>query len=165
MDLVKSFSKYIIIVIIGISLAFLVARIQYDTSDLWASVLSLTEQDFFESTQRDAWYKKENQIFEIFLSEQVRNDWELEISLLSAPSDFIRITDELTSSYWVDIVNQDKWILVLSVSWYENWNFSEWILQIPFSGNSKDVTLEYISSSNHKFAIWSLDNIQSNTSH
>jgi hypothetical protein len=55
--------------------------------------------------------------------------------------------------------------LVLSVSWYENWNFSEWILQIPFSGNSKDVTLEYISSSNHKFAIWSLDNIQSNTSH
>ena len=68
MDFVKSFSKYIIIVIIGISLAFLVARIQYDTSDLWASVLSLTEQDYFESTQWDAWYKKENQIFEVFLA-------------------------------------------------------------------------------------------------
>ena len=165
MRFLQTVSKYLIIIVIGILFAFLVAWIQYSTTDLSASVLSITEQDFFESTQRDAWYKKENQIFEIFLSEQVRNDWELEISLLSAPSDFIRITDELTSSYWVDIVNQDKWILVLSVSWYENWNFSEWILQIPFSGNSKDVTLEYISSSNREFAIWSLDNIQSNTSH
>ena len=165
MRFLQTVSKYLIIIVIGILFAFLVAWIQYSTTDLSASVLSITEQDFFESTQRDAWYKKENQIFEIFLSEQVRNDWELEISLLSAPSDFIRITDELTSSYWVNIVNQDKWILVLSVSWYENWNFSEWILQIPFSGNSKDVTLEYISSSNRKFAIWSLDNIQSNTSH
>ena len=165
MIFLQTVSKYLIIIVIGILFAFLVAWIQYSTTDLSASVLSITEQDFFESTQRDAWYKKENQIFEIFLSEQVRNDWELEISLLSAPSDFIRITDELTSSYWVNIVNQDKWILVLSVSWYENWNFSEWILQIPFSGNSKDVTLEYISSSNREFAIWSLDNIQSNTSH
>ena len=165
MRFLQTVSKYLIIIVIGILFAFLVAWIQYSTTDLSASVLSITEQDFFESTQRDAWYKKENQIFEIFLSEQVRNDWELEISLLSAPSDFIRITDELTSSYWVNIVNQDKWILVLSVSWYENWNFSEWILQIPFSGNSKDVTLEYISSSNREFAIWSLDNIQSNTSH
>ena len=165
MRFLQTVSKYLIIIVIGILFAFLVAWIQYSTTDLSASVLSITEQDFFESTQRDAWYKKENQIFEIFLSEQVRNDWELKISLLSAPSDFIRITDELTSSYWVNIVNQDKWILVLSVSWYENWNFSEWILQIPFNGNSKDVTLEYISSSNREFAIWSLDNIQSNTSH
>ena len=157
-------SKYLIIFFIGILLAFLVARIQYSTTDLSASVLSLTEQDFFESTSRDAWYKKENQIFEIFLAEQVRNDWELRISLLSAP-DFVRISDELTSPYWVEILNQNKWNLVLSVSWYENWDFSEWILQIPFSGDSKDVTLEYITSTKHKFAIWSLDNIETNLTH
>jgi len=54
MNFVKGVSKYIIIIIIGILLAFFVARIQYDTTDLSASVLSLTEQDFFESTQRDA---------------------------------------------------------------------------------------------------------------
>jgi hypothetical protein len=55
--------------------------------------------------------------------------------------------------------------LVLSVSWYENWDFSECILQIPFSGDSKDVTLEYITSSNREFAIWSLDNIETNLTH
>jgi hypothetical protein len=54
MNFVKGVSKYIIIIIIGILLAFFVALIQYDTTDLSASVLSLTEQDFLESTQWDA---------------------------------------------------------------------------------------------------------------
>ena len=79
MNIVKRFSKYIIIVLIGILLAFFVAWIEYDAHDLSASVLSLTEQDFFESTKRDAWYKKENQIFEVFLAEQVRNEWILTV--------------------------------------------------------------------------------------
>jgi hypothetical protein len=74
MGFLKTTSKYLIIVVVGILLAFLVAWIQYSTTDLSASVLSLTEQDFFESTSRDAGYKKANQIFEIFLAEQVRND-------------------------------------------------------------------------------------------
>jgi hypothetical protein len=54
MNTVKSIFKYIIIIFIGVLVAFLVAWIQYDTQDLSASILSLTEQDFFESTQRDA---------------------------------------------------------------------------------------------------------------
>jgi hypothetical protein len=54
MSFIKGVSKYIIIIIIGVLLAFFVARIEYDTSDLSASVLSLTEQDFFESTKWDA---------------------------------------------------------------------------------------------------------------
>jgi hypothetical protein len=75
MSILKWISKYAIISIIGVLLAFFVAWIQYDTTDLSASVLSLTEQDFFESTKWDAWYKKENQIFEVFLADQVRNEW------------------------------------------------------------------------------------------
>ena len=74
MSILKNISKYISIILIGILLAFFIARIQYDTQDLSASVLSLTEQDFFESTKWDAGYKKENQIFEIFLAEQVRDE-------------------------------------------------------------------------------------------
>jgi hypothetical protein len=54
MSFLKGISKYIIIVIVGVLLAFFVARIQYDTKDLSASVLSLTEQDFFGSTKWDA---------------------------------------------------------------------------------------------------------------
>ena len=74
MNIFKSISKYICIILIGIFIAFLIARIQYDTQDLAASVLSLTEQDYFESTKWDAGYKKENQIFEVFLAEQVKDE-------------------------------------------------------------------------------------------
>ena len=165
MNFVKEFSKYIIIVIIGILLAFFVAWIQYDTSDLSASVLSLTEQDFFESTKWDAWYKKENQIFEVFLAEQVRNEWELTISIIYSPDDIQRFSDQIDTKYSVNITEQSEGNLILNVNWYENWDFVEWIFELPYSWDSKDVTLEYIESQNLNFAIWNLDNIENNQTH
>ena len=165
MDIVKGFSKYIIIVVIGILLAFFVAWIQYDTQDLSASVLSLTEQDFFESTKWDAWYKKENQIFEVFLAEQVRNEWELTISILYSPDDIQWFSDQIDTKYSVNITEQSEGNLILNVDWYENWDFVEWIFELPYSWDSKDVTLEYIESQNLNFAIWNLDNIENKQTH
>jgi hypothetical protein len=159
MDLVKGVSKYIIIIIIGILLAFFVARIEYDTWDLSASVLSLTEQDYFESTKWDAGYKKENQIFEVFLAEQVRNEWLLTISIIYSPDNIQWFTDQINTNYSVEIIQQYEWNIILSVNWYENWDFSEWIFELPYSWDSKDITLEYIESKNMNFAIWNLDNI------
>jgi len=164
MDTLKGISKYIIIVFFWVILAFFVAWIQYDTSDLSASVLSITEQDFFESTKWDAWYKKENQIFEIFLAEQVRNEWKLTASLLFSP-DIQRDIDEISTKYSVNIVEQNEWNILLGIDWYENWDFSEWIFELPYSWDSKDVTLEYIKSENLDFAIWNLDNIEDKETH
>ena len=165
MNIVKNISKYLIVVIIGILLAFFVARIQYDTEDLSASVLSLTEQDFFESTKWDAWYKKENQIFEIFLAEQTRNEWPLTISILYSSNNIERFSDQINTNYSVNIAEQNEWNIILNVEWYENWNLSEWIFELPYSWDSKDITLEYIKSTNLNFAIWNLDNIENNQSH
>ena len=165
MNIVKNISKYLIIVIIGILLAFFVARIQYDTEDLSASILSLTEQDFFESTKWDAWYKKENQIFEIFLAEQTRNEWPLTISILYSSNNIERFSDQINTNYSVNIAEQNEWNIILNVEWYENWNLSEWIFELPYSWDSKDITLEYIKSTNLNFAIWNLDNIENNQSH
>jgi len=165
MNIVKNISKYLIIVIIGILLAFFVARIQYDTKDLSASILSLTEQDFFESTKWDAWYKKENQIFEVFLSEQVRNQWELTVSILYSSDNIERFTQQIDTKYSVSIQWQDEWNLILNIDWYENWDFTQWIFELPYSWDSKDITLEYIKSSNLNFAIWNLDKIEDNQTH
>ena len=165
MNIVKGFSKYIIIIIIGIFLAFFVAWIQYDTTDLSASVLSLTEQDFFESTKWDAWYKKENQIFEVFLAEQVRNEWNLTVSILYSPDNIERFTDQIDTKYSVNIAKHNEWNLILDMDWYENWDFTEWIFELPYSWDSKDITLEYIKSKNLDFAIWNLDNIENNQTH
>jgi hypothetical protein len=165
MSIIKSFWKYIIIIIIGILLAFFVARIQYDTKDLSASVLSLTEQDFFESTQWDAWYKKENQIFEVFLAEQVRNEWELTISILYSPENIERITNDINSNYEINIDQEKTWNLILKIDWYENWDFTQWLFELPYSWSSKDITLEYVKSQNLNYAIWNLDNIENNQTH
>lgn len=165
MNLAKSFSKYIIIIIIGILLAIFVAWIQYDTKDLSASVLSLTEQDFFESTKRDAWYKKENQIFEVFLAEQTRNEWPLTISILWSIDDIERFTDQINTDYYINITEQNEWNVILNVDWYNDWDFSKSIFELPYSWDSKDITLEYIKSKNLNFAIWNLDNIENNQTH
>ena len=92
---IKKIGKYVVICLIGIALAVVVATLQYDAKDLSASVLSITEKDFFESTQRWAWYKKQNQIFEVFLSEQVRNEWNLTVSILYNPLEVEWFIDEL----------------------------------------------------------------------
>ena len=165
MSILKWISKYAIIIIIGVLLAFFVAWIQYDTTDLSASVLSLTEQDFFESTKWDAWYKKENQIFEVFLADQVRNEWVLTVSILYSPDNIQWFTDQINTKYLVNIVEQNGWNLILNVDWYENWDFTEWIFELPYSWDSKEITLEYIKSENLNFAIWNLDNIENNQTH
>lgn len=160
MDTLKGISKYIIIVFIWVILAFFVAWIQYDTSDLSASVLSITEQDFFESTKWDAWYKKENQIFEVFLAEQVRNEWILTVSILSSP-ETQRLVNQLETPYYIGNLQQNEGNITLNISWYESWDFTQWIFQLPYSWDSKELTLEYIKSENLNFAIWNLDNIDS----
>ena len=161
MSVIKGIWKYIIIVIIRILLAFYVARIQYDSQDLAASVLSINEQEFFESTKWDAWYKKEGQIFEVFLAEQVRNQWPLSISILYNQTEILPSLENLETIYYVDNIQKNEWNLIIEISWYENWDFTEWIFQLPYSGDSKDLTLEYIKSENLKFAIGNLDNIDS----
>ena len=165
MNILKWISKYVIIIVIGILLAFFVRWIQYDTTDLSASVLSLTEQDFFESTKWDAWYKKENQIFEVFLAEQVRDQWELTVSILYSSDNIERFTQQIDTKYSVSIQWQDEWNLILNIDWYENWDFTQWIFELPYSWDSKDITLEYIKSSNLNFAIWNLDKIEDNQTH
>ena len=165
MNILKWISKYVLIIVIGILLAFFVRWIQYDTTDLSASVLSLTEQDFFESTKWDAWYKKENQIFEVFLAEQVRDQWELTVSILYSSDNIERFTQQIDTKYSVSIQWQDEWNLILNIDWYENWDFTQWIFELPYSWDSKDITLEYIKSSNLNFAIWNLDNIEDNQTH
>lgn len=161
MSTLKGISKYLIILLLGIFLAFFVAWIQYDTQDLSASVLSLTEQDFFESTKWDAGYKKENQIFEVFFAEQVRNEWPIKISILFSPEGFQWFIDQIDTNYSVSDIQKNDWNLTLNIDWYQDWDFTEWIFQLPYSWDSKDVTLEYVKSDNLNFVIWNLDNIES----
>ena len=164
MNILKWISKYLVIVILWIVLAFFVARIEYDSSDLSASVLSLTEKDFFEAKQWDVWYKKENEIFEIFLSEKNRNNWPLNVSILYSPDKIELYTNNIKTNYKLEILKQEEWNTILNVDEYQFWDFNEWLFQLPYSWDIKDITLEYVTSSDINYSIWNLDNIE-NLSH
>ncbi len=165
MSVLKGISKYAIILILGVLLAFFIAWVQYDAQDLSASVLSITEQDFFESTKWDAWYKKEGQIFEVFLAEQVRNEWELTISVLYSTDGIEWFIDKIDTIYSVNVLQQSGWNLILKVDWYEHWDLTQWLFELPYSWDSRDLTLEYIKSEGLDFAIGNLDNIGNMQSH
>lgn len=162
MEKLKWIWQHLIIVVCWVILAFVVAFMQYNSKDFSASILSLTEQDFFEATKRDAWYKKENQIFELFLAEQVRNDWTLTVSIITSP-DIQRNILGLTTNYDITVAQQFTWNLIINVNGYENWDFKEWIFQLPYTWETKDLTLEYVKSTSHEFAIGNLDNIEIQT--
>ncbi len=158
MESIKKVWKYIVICLVGIALAFVVALFEYDAKDLSASVLSITEKDFFESTQWGAWYKRQNQAFEVFLSEQLRDEWALIVSILYNPSEIELLVNELKSDCSIDDIKQDEWNLILTIDWYQDLDFDEWIFEIPYSWDSKDVTLEYVKWSS-MFSVWNLNDI------
>lgn len=158
MSSVRSIGKYILICLIGIALAYMVAVFQYDVKDLSASVLSITEKDFFESANWGAGYKKQNQIFEVFLSEQVRNEWSLTISILYNPEEIEWSLDEIKTNCSIENIEQKDWNLVLSVDWYQDLNFDEGIFEIPYKWNAEEVILEYVKWK-EMFSIWNLDDI------
>ena len=165
MKSIKKVGKYVVICLIGISLALIVALIQYDAKDLSASVLSITEKDFFESTQWWAGYKKDNQVFELFLSDQVRNESVLEVSILYNPSEVEWLLDDLKADCSVVDVKLDEWNLILEIDWYQDLDFDEWVFEIPYIWSSRDVTLEYVKWKSGMFSIWSLDNVSGESGH
>ena len=99
------------------------------------------------------------------MAEQVRNESALTISILYSPENIERYGDQISTNYWVNISEQNEWNLILNVDGYQNWDFTEWLFELPYSWDSKDITLEYIKSQNLDFAIWNLDNIEDNQTH
>jgi hypothetical protein len=89
----------------------------------------------------------------------------LTISILYSPNYIQWFTDQIDTNYNINISHQDEWNLILNLNWYENWDFTEWLFELPYSWDSKEVTLEYIKSDNLNFAIWNLDNIENNQTH
>lgn len=164
MNFIKKIWKHCLIIILWTFLAIFIALIDYN-KNLSASVLSIAEQDFFESKNWDAWYKKANQNFELFLSEKVRKNEKIEVSILYSPYNFEINTSNISSNSQIDKINTTDWNIILQIEWYENANFSEWILQIPYSWDSKNINLEYVKYKNEIYSIWNLDDIENTITH
>jgi hypothetical protein len=137
--------KHLCILVIGIMLAIVFAWIVYDARDLSASVLSLQERAFMETAHRDAAYKKADGSVEIFISPPLQSSTQLFVSLLFSPSELSIERNRISSPYEWKVISETENSLLVQVSDFSTGNGDEGILIVPFSGNAKDITLEFVT--------------------
>ena len=140
----------------GTVLALIFAWIAYDTRDLSASVLSLSERTFIEKAQRDAAYKKENNNLEIFISPKLQHYDQLFVSLFFSPSEIEILSSSITSPYAREIISQTPSSLLLKISDFSAGNIDEGILIVPFSGESREITVEFVSEKAEEGTLFAL---------
>lgn len=153
--------KHIGILIVGVLLGVFFAWIVYDSRDLSASILSLGERQFIEESHRDAAYKKFDTEIEVFVSPQLQDYSQLFVSLLFSPSKLDIFSDQITSPYSFEILEEKSDALLLQIFWFGEWDVDEGVVIVPFSGEKKDITVEFVTNSlwedGQSFAIGSLD--------
>ncbi|MDR0650829.1 MAG: hypothetical protein LBG59_05540 [Candidatus Peribacteria bacterium] len=121
------------------------AWIVYDSRDLAASVLSLSERTFMETSHRDASYKKTAKELEVFISPSLQSYDQLFVSLLFSPSEIHITPTTITSPYPRKLISKTESSLVVQISDFSEGNRDEGIITVPFSGNAKDITVEFVT--------------------
>lgn len=155
--------KHFIILVLGVLLALFFAWIVYYSRDLSASVLSFQERQYIEKVHWDAAYKRFPWEIEVFISPQLQSLDQLFVSFLFSPSKLQIFPLEITSPYSFDIISEQEGSLLLEVSEFAFWNVDEGIVVLPFSWDTKEILVEYVTDSleleGTSFALGSLDDI------
>ncbi|MDD2537372.1 MAG: hypothetical protein PHU61_02680 [Candidatus Absconditabacteria bacterium] len=146
MKVVQSLSKHLIILVLGITLGILFAFLVYDARDLSASILNLQERQFMTELKRDAAYKKSNNEIEVFISSPLQSEAILFASFLYAPQALTIDTSLITSPYSYEIISDVPGEIIFQITNFSQGDVDEGVLIIPFLGETKDITLEYITN-------------------
>jgi hypothetical protein len=135
----------------------------YDSKDLSASILSLQERQFIEQAHWDAAYKRFSGEIELFISPQLQSLNQLFVSFLFSPTKLQILPLEMSSPYTVQIIEGNADSLLVQVSDFSGGNVEEGIVILPFSGDVKEILVEYVTDSlegaEHSFALGSLDDV------
>ena len=140
----------------GTLLALILAWLVYDARDLSASVLSLSERAFMEEAYWDAAYKKEQGNLEVFISPQLQSYDQLFVSLFFSPSEIEVLTSTISSPYVWELVAQTRSSLLLKISDFSAGNVDEGMVIIPFSGDAREITVEFVSDEAEEGRIFAL---------
>jgi len=145
MQALKYSLKHLGILVVGVLLALFLVWIVYDARDLSASILSLGERQFIEKSRWDVAYKTFDTEIEVFISPQLQGYDQLFVSLLFSPSELDIFSSQITSPYVFQILEEQPGSLLLQVSDFGGGDVDEGIVIIPFSGEKKDITVEFVS--------------------
>jgi hypothetical protein len=108
-------------------------------------VLSLSERTLIETSHRDVAYKKTEKELEVFISPQVQSHAQLFVSFLFSPSEIQIAPVTITSPYSWKLISDTDSSLLVQISDFSAGNVDEGIIIVPFSGNVKDITVEFVT--------------------
>ncbi|MDR2190866.1 MAG: hypothetical protein LBP53_06985 [Candidatus Peribacteria bacterium] len=156
MKVLTSTFKHLVILIIGSILAVIFAWMVYDTKDVATSVLSLSERAFIQKAQWDAAYKKTATQIEVFVAPALQSYSALYLSFLFSPSEVEVDVNNISSPYPFTLLERSPSSLLVEVRDFATGNSDEGIFQVPFSGNNKEITVEFVSDKRERGSFFSI---------
>ena len=154
----------IIIFIIAIPIAVWLLFIFTSPNLLWASVISLQEQETMKENRWDIWYKNEWNILDVFLDDKLDNIDYLTVSIAYDPENISFDLDDIDAQTEYKVLSNEEWNLLIQFNNFSNKNFdyknSLFMLKFTWDNPSiliSQVTWFFFTWTDRPLAVWSLN--------
>lgn len=152
--------KNVIIVLLAPVLALGIFFLTRDLTGLTASVLDLAELQKIEDNKRWVAYKTENQLFELFGSEEAKK-WEYLVLEIMYNPEKVKLLVDQSSGLNYTIFHNETGNLQLQIKDLSKFVINEGWFQLPYSGEENQLTLSeaslYSSKGNSPLSIGNLN--------
>ena len=160
----KKLKTNIIIFIIAIPLAIWLFFMLESPNFLWASVISLQEQEAMKENKWDIWYKNEWNILDVFLDDKVDNLDYLTVSIAYDPENVSFNLEDIDAQTEYKILSNEEWNLLIQFNNFSNKNFDykNSLFMLKFIWEDPNILVSQVTAflftgTDRPLAVWSLN--------
>lgn len=160
----KKVKTNIILFVVAIPIAIWLFFLLESPNFLWASVISLREQEAMKENRRDLWYTNEWNVLDVFLDDKVENLDYLTVSIAYDKENVSFDLDDIDAQTEYKILSNDDWNLLIQFNNFSNKNFDykNSLFMLKFSWETQNILVSQATASlftwNDRFlAVWSLN--------
>ena len=160
----KKLGTNVMIFIVAILFSVVLFYFTENPSFFSASILSLQDAQTMKANAWDIWYKNENSILDVFVSDDLKNIQKLSLTIFYDKDDVSFNFQEIDSQVdYQKISDNQDWILILDFSNFSsNYNYNNSLFELPFISTQAWVVLsEWVVSfanwKNKSLSIWLLN--------
>ena len=160
----KKVKTNIILFVVAIPIAMWLFFLLESPNFLWASVISLREQEAMKENKWDLWYTNEWNVLDVFLDDKVENLDYLTVSIAYDQENVSFDLDDIDAQTEYKILSNDDWNLLIQFNNFSNKNFDykNSLFMLKFSWETQNILVSQATASlftwNDRFlAVWSLN--------
>lgn len=160
----KRLKTNIIIFIIAIPLAIWLFFLFESPKLLWASVISLQEQEAMKENKWDIWYKNEWNILDVFLDDKVGDLDYLTVSIAYDPENVSFDLKDIDAQTEYKVLSNEEWNLLIQFNNFSNKNFDykNSLFMLKFIWEDPNILVSQVTAflftgTDRSLAVWSLN--------